>query len=118
MGGFMQPQGHLQLALNLLAFGMDAQTAVDAPRLCIADGTAGGAVSLEEGIAPEAAEALARAGHRVGARSVAGFARALFGRAQVVLRDPRSFHRRRSADSESESQTESGRHRRVVQHKH
>jgi gamma-glutamyltranspeptidase/glutathione hydrolase len=93
MGGFMQPQGHVQLVLNLLAFGADAQTAVDCARLCIADGTAGGAIALEDGVRGEVADALAAAGHRLGpgARGrVAGFARALFGRAQIVLRHPRT----------------------------
>jgi gamma-glutamyltranspeptidase/glutathione hydrolase len=32
MGGSMQPQGHLQVLLNLLVFGMDVQDAIDAPR--------------------------------------------------------------------------------------
>lgn len=32
MGGFMQPQGHLQVTCNMVDFGMDAQTALDAPR--------------------------------------------------------------------------------------
>ena len=37
------------MMLNLLAFGADPQTAIDAPRMCINDGESNGAVAMEEG---------------------------------------------------------------------
>ncbi len=92
MGGFMQPQGHLQVAVALVDDGLDPQAALDRPRFCIEDGTAGGAVSLEDGIPPESAQALAVMGHSV--QMLRGHARASFGRGQVIvrgaLRDPHS----------------------------
>lgn len=49
MGGFMQPQGHAQVMLNLLEHGLDPQSALDAPRFCLAGGSAADDVSLEDG---------------------------------------------------------------------
>lgn len=44
----MQPQGHVQVLLNMLVFGMDPQRALDAPRICLmADED--GRVCVEEG---------------------------------------------------------------------
>jgi gamma-glutamyltranspeptidase/glutathione hydrolase len=66
--------------------GLDPQSALDLPRFCIEGGDAAGQISLEEGIPPEAMALLAEMGHPV--RSVSGMGRSVFGRGQVILRDP------------------------------
>jgi gamma-glutamyltranspeptidase / glutathione hydrolase len=85
MGGFMQPQGHLQVFLNL-AMGLDPQIALDLPRFCIMDGTSGGVVALEHGLPVDTINGLKERGHDI--QLVSGWERALFGRGQVILRDP------------------------------
>ncbi|MCX6033415.1 MAG: gamma-glutamyltransferase, partial [Chloroflexi bacterium] len=50
------------------------------------DGTASGEVALEAGIPAETIDGLMRRGHTL--RQVTGWERALFGRGQVILRDP------------------------------
>ncbi|MCP1728536.1 gamma-glutamyltranspeptidase/glutathione hydrolase [Natronospira proteinivora] len=74
MGGAMQPQGQVQILLNLLVFGMNLQAAGDAPRIRH-DGSAGptgktapedgGVVNLEPGFPEGTAEALSDRGHQV-----------------------------------------------------
>jgi len=74
MGGDMQPQGHVQVLLNLIDFGMNVQQAGEAPRLeHIGSATptgnqgikGGGIVRAEEGISPDIVKELIRRGHRV-----------------------------------------------------
>ena len=65
--------------------GLDPQAALDQPRFCIDDGTAGGQVALEEGIPAEVQARAGKMGHTV--YSVSGYARATFGRGQIILRD-------------------------------
>ena len=86
MGGFMQPQGHLQVAVGLIDDKLDAQAALDRARFCIGDGTAGGQVALEQGIPLSVMSDLVRMGHSV--TPVSGLARSTFGRGQVIWRDP------------------------------
>lgn len=84
MGGFMQPQGHVQVFLALND-GCDPQSALDLPRFCLEDGNPSDAVALEEGIPLKVMAKLAEMGHTV--RPVSGMGRAIFGRGQVILRD-------------------------------
>ena len=74
MGGATQPQGHVQILVNLIDFGMNTQEAGDAPRI-LHEGsseptgetmTDGGKVSLESGIPFETARELVKKGHVVG----------------------------------------------------
>lgn len=88
MGGFMQPQGHLQVVVAMLDDHLDPQQALDQPRFCISEGEAGGAVSLEAGIPSGVLGELTALGHLV--NKVNGHERALFGRGQIILRDPAS----------------------------
>ncbi|KAJ0416117.1 nucleophile aminohydrolase [Aspergillus carlsbadensis] len=88
MGGFMQPQGHVQVLLNMLAFNYHPQSALDAPRVCIAAGNAelGKAldrtVYVEEGVSEGAVEGLRKLGHKV--KVLTGWERGMFGRGQII----------------------------------
>jgi gamma-glutamyltranspeptidase/glutathione hydrolase len=86
MGGFMQPQGHVQVLSALVDHDLDPQAALDLPRFCIDVEEAGGRVALEEGIPLKVKEELQSMGHPV--YSVSGYERSFFGRGQVILRDP------------------------------
>ncbi|OLS26468.1 MAG: putative gamma-glutamyltransferase YwrD [Candidatus Heimdallarchaeota archaeon LC_2] len=85
MGGFMQPQGHVQVLLNLVEHGMNPQEALDHPRFCIMDGTAKGAVALEEGIPIDVMSQLSNMGHVI--TPTTGYGRGIFGRGQIIMRD-------------------------------
>lgn len=73
MGGDMQPQGHVQVLVNMIDFGMNVQAAGDAPRIrhvgsqqptgVPADGA--GTVNIESGIPESAVRGLLKKGHKV-----------------------------------------------------
>ncbi|MEQ1903268.1 MAG: gamma-glutamyltransferase, partial [Pirellulaceae bacterium] len=74
MGGATQPQGHVQIVMNIVDFGMNIQEAGDAPRI-LHNGsseptgermTDGGDVSLEKSFSEEVIAALKARGHRFG----------------------------------------------------
>ena len=85
MGGFMQPQGHVQVLSALVDHGLDPQAALDLPRFCIDVEEASGRVALEDGIPTRVVSELEKMGHPV--YPVSGYDRSLFGRGQVILRD-------------------------------
>lgn len=88
MGGFMQPQGHVQVMLDMLEYDLGPQETLDLPRFCLTDGTAGGEVALEDGIPLQVMAELARMGHKV--VPTVGHARAIFGRGQIIRKHPES----------------------------
>jgi gamma-glutamyltranspeptidase/glutathione hydrolase len=73
MGGGMQPQGHVQIAVNLIDFGMNLQEAGDAPRVQHEGSseptgekmTDGGVVYLETGFTWEVIRDLIEKGHKI-----------------------------------------------------
>jgi gamma-glutamyltranspeptidase/glutathione hydrolase len=73
MGGAMQPQGHAQIIVNMIDFGMNLQAAGDAPRIRHSGSsqptgermTDGGTVYLESGFPFDTVRALRQMGHRV-----------------------------------------------------
>uniref|UniRef100_A0A3Q2Z448 Putative gamma-glutamyltransferase YwrD n=1 Tax=Hippocampus comes TaxID=109280 RepID=A0A3Q2Z448_HIPCM len=85
MGALMQPQGHIQVLLNMLEFGMNPQQALDSPRIFVEYDLKENqwSVNLEEGINQEVAEVLRRRGHKVN-WPVIGHKRSQFGRGQII----------------------------------
>jgi gamma-glutamyltranspeptidase/glutathione hydrolase len=91
MGGDMQPQGHVQILVNLTDFGMNLQEAGDAPRAYHTGSseptgtsmTDGGILHLESGVPAEVRRELARLGHWI-VEANGG----VFGGYQAIARDP------------------------------
>lgn len=73
MGGAMQPQGHVQILVNIIDFGMNLQEAGDAARIRHSGSsqptgevmTDGGILNVEPGFPPETLQALAAMGHTI-----------------------------------------------------
>lgn len=82
MGGSMQPQGHVQVILNMVDFGMDPQAAIDAARFRHQSGVR---VAIEK-VTPELKARLEAMGHEVGA-----WENVAFGGGQMVVRLERGW---------------------------
>lgn len=65
MGGAYQPAGHARLVSNLLDYGMDPQTAIDAPRSFAGPFSGRDGLRLETGYDPRVFDDLAARGHAV-----------------------------------------------------
>lgn len=102
MGGFMQPQGHIQVLSNMRLFGFDPQQALDAPRICLYadsdykdDGLGPDSpictqnrcvVGIEEGVSDKVVKELENRGHKV--KVLKGLEkRSLFGRGQIIRKN-------------------------------
>lgn len=94
MGGDMQPQGHVQIVMNLIDFGMNVQEAGDAPRIQHEGSTSpegqatsmtdGGWIDLESGFSYETVRALMQKGHSV------RYANGPYGGYQAIRRDAKN----------------------------
>ncbi|MFC4557762.1 gamma-glutamyltransferase [Virgibacillus kekensis] len=81
MGGFMQPQGHVQVMMNTIDFGLSPQAALDAPRWqWMKDKT----VEVENRFPHHLAQLLAARGHDIKIALEPNS----FGRGQIIWRDP------------------------------
>lgn len=83
MGGFMQPQGHVQVVMNTVDFGFNPQAALDAPRWQWLEGKK---IAVEHHFPQHIAQALARRGHEIQVALDSGG----FGRGQIIWRDSES----------------------------
>jgi gamma-glutamyltranspeptidase/glutathione hydrolase len=77
MGGFMQPQGHLQVITNMIDFGLDPQQALDAPRWQWIEGKK---ITVEPEFSAEIMNELIKRGHEISIDANIGS----FGRGQII----------------------------------
>ena len=88
MGGAMQPQGHAQVIINMIDFGMNLQEAGDAPRMNHGGSSQptgekmrdGGWLSIEAGVDYENIRDLMRKGHRI------RYSLGIYGGYQAIMR--------------------------------
>jgi gamma-glutamyltranspeptidase/glutathione hydrolase len=81
MGGFMQPQGHLQMMVNTIDYSMNPQASLDAPRWQWVQGKE---IQIEADTDPKLVDALKAMGHDVKIAPAGG----RFGRGQIIWQLP------------------------------
>lgn len=84
MGGFMQPQAHLQVLLSAIDHHLNPQDALDKPRWMW---TGGKTIEVEQSFDPALLGQLARAGHKIVVRQSS----VPFGRGEIIWRDDRGI---------------------------
>ncbi len=82
VGGWMQPQAHVQILSNIIDFGMNPQVALDAPRVCYTEGPR---VAVEKQLLNQMELGLGNRGHEIVFDLPTGFT---FGGGQVIMVDP------------------------------
>lgn len=107
MGGDFQPQGHSQIVMNLVDFGMNLQEAGDAPRWDHTggnatptgqDATGRGRIRIESGITYQTIRDLMDKGHTV------GFGRGIYGGYQAIMWDAKNKVYRGASESRKDGQ--------------
>ena len=106
MGGDFQPQGHSQIVMNVIDFGMNIQEAGDAPRWDHKGSSSprgnkaknSGIIRVESGISFETIRQLMARGHDV------GFASGIYGGYQAILWDAKNKVYRGASESRKDGQ--------------
>ena len=106
MGGDFQPQGHSQIVMNIIDFGMNIQEAGDAPRWDHKGSSSprgnkvknSGKIRVESGISYETIRQLMARGHDV------GFASGIYGGYQAILWDAKNKVYRGASESRKDGQ--------------
>ena len=106
MGGDFQPQGHSQIVMNVIDFGMNIQEAGDAPRWDHKGSSSprgnkaknSGKIRVESGISYETIRQLMARGHDV------GFATGIYGGYQAILWDAKNKVYRGASESRKDGQ--------------
>ncbi|MCL2222299.1 MAG: gamma-glutamyltransferase [Oscillospiraceae bacterium] len=83
MGGYMQPQGHMQVIINTVDYNLNPQAALDCPRWQWIEGKN---FEVESAFCEDVRESLIKRGHKVTSSERTG----KFGRGQIIWRDTAS----------------------------
>ncbi|MBV6644468.1 MAG: gamma-glutamyltransferase [Cyclobacteriaceae bacterium] len=106
MGGDFQPQGHAEIVMNIVDFGMNLQEAGDAPRIDHGGSstptgqpaTGRGEVHLESGFDYQVIRALMSKGHKI------GYSRGIYGGYQAIMWDDKNEIYRGASESRKDGQ--------------